>query len=515
MSKSKQRWRYIANKISIRWRLTLVSLGLLTLLLSSLGIIILFTAEQALYSNEGTSLRYEARLAVNSLKNRPLRLADAPGPPPGTFDPITTSVPLKILAQKIASTSDEATILSPDGTIIATGTNAPFTPSTVLLTLTQIKQTLQNDQQGTSYLIQKDVQGKRQIVVLLPLEQNRQTIAILQISRPIDSIDNFMTTLRLILLLGTIGALGIATALTFPLISVALHPLVEMERSSRDIANGALWLRLNTELPNDEIGVLARSFNSMVAQLETAFQQQKRFVADVSHELRTPLTALNGSLEMLLLGADKGDPETTRRLTRGMYAEVQRMHRLVEDLLALTRLDENKLQLRQETVDIQKLTHTLYDQARQLAHGQHITRTIATDIFPARADADKLQQTLLNIIDNALKFTPSTGQVRIVAYNEEPDTIIIEIHDTGKGIPADALPYIFDRFYRVDAARSRSSQQIGGNGLGLAIAKELIEAQGGTIIVQSQMDKGTKVTVRLPAITQPQQNTPPVVNSLL
>ncbi|GLV56574.1 two-component sensor histidine kinase [Dictyobacter sp. S3.2.2.5] len=505
MDKSKKRWRSIANKVSIRWRLTLISLGLLTLLLSALGVIILFTAEQALYSNEATSLRYEARLAVNSLKNHPLRLVDAPGPPAGPLDP-TSDIPLKILAQKIASTSDEATILAPDGTIIATSTNAPFTPSTVLLSFSQVRQTLQNDQQGNNYLIQKDVQGKRQIVVLLPLEQDNETVAILQVGRPIDSIDNFMTTLRLILLLGTIGALGLATALTFPLISVALHPLVDMERSSREIANGALWLRLNTELPNDEIGVLARSFNSMVAQLETAFQQQKRFVADVSHELRTPLTALNGSLEMLLLGADKGNPETTRRLTKGMYAEVQRMHRLVEDLLALTRLDEHKLQFRQETIDIQKFTRTLYDQAQQLAHGQNITRLVAENILPVRADADKLQQTLLNIIDNALKFTPATGQVKIIAYNEEPDTVIIEIQDTGKGIPADALPHIFDRFYRVDSARSRSAQKVGGNGLGLAIAKELIEAQGGNIIVQSQLDKGTTVTLRLPAIPPIQEH---------
>jgi two-component system OmpR family sensor kinase len=355
-------------------------------------------------------------------------------------------------------------------------------------------------------LITKDTQGQRQLVVIVSLAQQNHTLALLQISTPTQDTDDFITTLRLVLLIGGIGALSLATAVTFPLIAAALYPLVEMERTSRRIADGELWLRLNTALPNDEIGDLAESFNQMVARLEKAFQQQERFVANVSHELRTPLTALSGSLEMLLIGADNGDIATSRRLTRGMYAEVQRMHRLVEDLLVLARLDENRIALREDHINLAEIVTRVYDQAQQLAHGQYITYDVNTHSLYAQADTDKLLQVLLIIIDNALKFTTTYGQIEILAYNEGQETIVIEVRDNGRGIPKNDLPHVFERFYRVDQARSRQPQQVGGNGLGLAIAKELIEAQGGTIMLNSDITSGTTVTLRLRAV--PSTDTP-------
>src|SRR2546429_9752443 len=343
-------------------------------------------------------------------------------------------------------------------------------------------------------------QGERQLVVLMPLVSQRHTIAILQLSTPTTTIDEFITTLRFILLFGVISALSLAVALTFPLVGAALRPLVDMERTSRRIAEGALSMRLQTPLTDDEIGHLARSFNQMVAQLETAFKRQKQFVADVSHELRTPLAALSGSLEMLLIGADRGEIEASRRLVHGMYAEVQRMHRLVEDLLVLTRLDEGKMVLREDTINVRTVIDKVYDQAQQLAHGQEILKEIAQDTPPVRADRDRLQQVLLNVVDNALKFTPTDGRVDLLAYKEGQTAAIIEVHDNGKGIPPEALPHVFDRFYRADPARSRLPQSVSGNGLGLAIAKELIEAQGGSISISSTPGEGTTVTIRLRSI---------------
>jgi two-component system OmpR family sensor kinase len=242
----------------------------------------------------------------------------------------------------------------------------------------------------------------------------------------------------------------------------------------------------------------------MVAQLEAAFKNQKQFVADVSHELRTPLAALSGSLEMLLIGADRGDIEASRRLARNMYAEVQRMHRLVEDLLALTRLDEGKIILRKDTINVHTVIDKVYDQAQQLAHGQEIRKEIAPDTPLVCADSDRLQQVLLNVMDNALKFTPIDGQVEIMARKEGQTATIIEVRDTGKGIPAEALPHVFGRFYRADPARSRLPQRVSGNGLGLAIAKELIEAQGGAISIRSTPGQGTTVIIQLQAILDSQ-----------
>jgi two-component system OmpR family sensor kinase len=273
-----------------------------------------------------------------------------------------------------------------------------------------------------------------------------------------------------------------------------------MERASQRIAQGALSLRLEEPPTNDEIGRLARSFNSMVAQLEQAFNQQKQFVADVSHELRTPLTALGGGLEMLLLGADRGDPEASRRLVRGMYAEVERMNRLTQDLLTLTRLDEGRAELALEAVDPQSLLETACEQAEHLAQGQEISCSIAPATRHVRADADRLRQVLLNILDNAIKHTPASGSIRLSAHPAAAGAMVeIEARDTGAGIPAEALPYVFERFYRADPARARASQRSGGTGLGLAIAKGLIEAQGGAISVASEVGVGTTVTIRLPA----------------
>lgn len=487
------------SRIPIRWRLTLISLGLLTLLLGVLGITIAFTAEQALIASESNALHNEARLATDGLKGHPFIVGRSPGPPPG---PPTYNFKFEaaILAQKLDSTTTNAVILSPQGSIIVAYNNFPFTPASATVEPDRVRQFLESGQDSNSHLLVRDTQGKQQLVVLLPLISDHHTIAILQIGSPTASVDSFITTLRLILLLGVLCALCIATVLTFPLIGAALRPLVEMEQTSRRIAEGALSMRLHTPETDDEIGHLAQSFNQMVAQLEAAFRRQKQFVADVSHELRTPLTALSGSLEMLLIGADKGDVEASRRLTRGMYAEVQRMNRMVEDLLSLTRMDERKTVVREDNIQVRTILDKVYDQAQQLARGQEIHCTVEPQLPLVRADSDKLQQVLLNIVDNALKFTPKDGHVELVARSEGQATVIIEVRDTGKGIAAEALPLVFDRFYRADPSRTRLSsypEHRIGSGLGLSIAKELMEAQDGSIAIDSVLGKGTTVTLRL------------------
>ncbi len=487
----------LMNRIPIRWRLTLVSLGLLTLLLSALSVIISLTAEQILLTNEVNVLHNEARLAISGIKDRSFVLSYSffpPDLPPPDFERTAA-----ILASRLTSASTNATILSTNGSILIPGGTLPFTPQAIILQPDRVRQILTTNYQDTNYLLARDAKGKRQLIVLIPLIYDLHMVGILQISTPTAPIDAFLATLRLILLLGVIGTLCLATALTFPLVSMALHPLVDIERTSRHIAQGALSTRIDPPLTNDEIGRLAHSFNRMVAQLETAFQRQKQFVADVSHELRTPLTALSGSLEMLLIGADRGEIEASRRLVHGMYSEVQRMHRLVEDLLVLTQLDTGKIALREDIIHVDTVIDTVCDQAQHLSHGQELRCVVAADIPPIRADKDRLQQVLLNIIDNALKHTFPTDRVDVSAHSEGQDAVVISISDSGQGIPPEALPHVFDRFYRADPSRSRLPQNAGGSGLGLAIAKELIEAQGGTITISSVPGEGTTVTIRFRA----------------
>ncbi|HTI13486.1 MAG TPA: ATP-binding protein [Dictyobacter sp.] len=507
------------NRLSIRWRLTLVSLGLLTILLSGLGFIILFTAEKALLINESVSLRSEVHVSARDLKGQsPLVQADgsiykpsdleimtnpltSPPPPPGPA-PADFAVEGDLLLRQIVTASTDAIILSPSGTKVLVKEDFPWTPATVKLSSKLIQQALLS-KNPNNYIMARDQSGARQLVIVLPITSDHHTVGILELNTPTGpSVDSFVTTLRLVLILGIVGAVSIAVALTFPLIGAALHPLVTMEQTSRRVAEGELYLRMEVPLTDDEIGHLAISFNRMVAQLEAAFQRQKQFVGDVSHELRTPLTALSGSMEMLMIGADRGDIEASRRLARNMYAEVQRMHRLIEDLLALSRLDEQKIAFRKDALDIRPIVEKIYDQAQQLAHDQEISYTIEPGTPFVLADGDRLQQVLLNVVDNAVKFTPPQGKIKISVYRAKPASIRIEIRDTGKGIPPEALPHVFDRFYRVDPSRSRLPKGIGGSGLGLAIAKELIEAQGGSILLKSTLERGTIVTIQLPAAHQ-------------
>jgi two-component system OmpR family sensor kinase len=503
MGQRKRLLRFV-QRIPIRWRLTLVSWGLLALLLISLGFIISSIAQQALVSNQVAVLRNEvvvawkgvARGKGTSRDQRPFELSNVvyqPGPLPPDF--VSAATPL---IQALTGPGTNAVILTPDGShILVADAASPFfsRPSTIRFSPKDVQQIVNS---ATPYVMARDENGVRQLVLFIPLANNFHGIGILEISTPTTPIDNFLIPFRWVLFLGIVGAICLAIALTFPLVGMALRPLVEIERTSRRIALGELSMRIDPVLADDEIGRLADSFNGMVARLETAFQRQKRFVADVSHELRTPLTALSGSLEMLLIGADRGDMEASRRLVHGMYAEVQRMHRMVEDLLALTRLDEGRLTLRKEVVAVDSLLETICEQAAHLTRGQELSSIVEPGLPAIYGDRDRLQQVLLNLVDNAVKFTPPEGRIEMRARKDSQNALLLTISDTGQGIAPEALPHVFDRFYRADPSRSRLPRQAGGSGLGLAIARELIELQGGTIEISSVPGLGTTVTIRFP-----------------
>jgi two-component system, OmpR family, sensor kinase len=476
------------RQIPLRWRLALVSFALLAVLLGALGALISFTEERALITNEAAALYNEGRLA-------------AP-------DHVTST---DLLIHRLAGANTGASILLPDGTDVTPSSSdlvGPVAPAPVTISASDLQRAL-NDQAPDSYtyLIENDTTGHRQLVVLFRVYisspgSTTQTAAVLVLHTLTAPIDHAVAATRFILSIGILVALAIAAALILPLVNTALRPLRAMEQASRRIADGALSLRLEPPPTQDEIGRLALSFNVMVARLEEMFARQKRFVADAAHELRTPLTALGGGLEMLLMGADRGDVEASRRLMRGMYAETERMRRLVEDLLTLTRIDEGRIALRLERIEVEPLIEDVTEQARQLAHGQEVSCTVADGLPPMRADADRIRQVLLNLVENALKFTPAPGQVDLMARPAKDSLgggVALEVHDTGAGIPAEALPHVFDRFYRADPARARRGTQQGGSGLGLAIAKSLVEAQGGTISIASKEGAGTTLTIVLPA----------------
>ncbi|GHO79700.1 hypothetical protein KSD_74710 [Ktedonobacter sp. SOSP1-85] len=497
--------------LPIRWRLALVSFGLFAVLLTALGIIISTTEEKILLANQANILSQETSLAQSQLivtKTAPTQSQII------SFSSMRKEVAVSIVP--IVKGFDQnqnmsVAVLTPEGEVLATNTgNTSISKYRALPAIPLTRSFLQQWLAEKSYKLANDDQGQRQLVILQQIIIWDKTVkttpdndiagykkGLLLLSIPTTTIDQAISITQLTLALGIFIVLCIAAALTLPLISVALRPLRELERVSSLIAMGTLSLRLAEPPTQDEIGRMARAFNSMVARLEATFARQKRFVADVSHELRTPLTGLGGSLEMLLIRADNGDEETRHHLLNGMYREVERMQRLVTELLALTRLDEGYMKPQIDTVPLAPLVTEVCEQVQELLCGQELSSQIPADLPALRADIGQLRRVLLNIVENALKFTPPTGCITIVASREGTEHIRLEIQDTGIGILPKDLPHVFDRFYRADPARTRLSQQIGGNGLGLSIAKDIVEAHRGKIAIRSTPGEGTIVTLWL------------------
>ncbi len=503
-------------RIPLRGRLTLLSLSVLLCLMVALGALISYYEERAMLENQAVALRNEARLAVSAARQAGLPVGLVPPgdePPPAGALPLDIGVGVAFFTTRLAGTATDVAFFTPDGVLVANSDRIPQAPPSALASMGAVRQAATQPYDTSTYLLVTDATNQRQLAALLPIVAEGRTVMVLQIATPTAPIDRAVAETRWMLFLGILGALGIGAVLLPLIVRTALRPLTMIERTTTRISAGELSLRLEEPPTRDEIGRLARAFNHMVARLEAAFARQKRFVADVSHELRTPLTALGGGMEMLLIGAEAGDAETSRRLMRGMYAEVERMRRLVEDLLTLTRLDEGRMRLRLSRIDTGALVSGVCEQARQLAHGQEVTCDVAPELPAIQADADRLRQVLLNVVDNALKFTPAPGRVTVRAWQEE-GAVAIAVEDTGVGIPSEALPHVFERFYRADWARVRAPGQVGGSGLGLAIARSLVTLCGGHIAISSEEGHGTCVTVRFPVAAGEARVTPALDSAL-
>jgi heavy metal sensor kinase len=284
-----------------------------------------------------------------------------------------------------------------------------------------------------------------------------------------------------------------------------------MTTTARRIEAERLAQRLEGEEADDELGRLARTLNEMLARLEAAFAQVRRFSADASHELRTPLTVLKGEIEVALRSPrDSGEYQ---RVLASALEEVESMTRLVDDLLLLSRADAGALRWGAEPVELDRLVEEVAKEGEILGRGKQVRVKIqGLEPLIVQGDGQRLKQLLRNLVDNGVKYTPPGGQVSLAlrAVKRETsnvkrmgseigqaggDLAEITVQDSGIGIPPEALPRIFERFYRVDPARSREA---GGAGLGLCIARTIAEAHGGRIEVQSIPGAGSTFTIVLP-----------------
>jgi two-component system OmpR family sensor kinase len=309
-----------------------------------------------------------------------------------------------------------------------------------------------------------------------------------QIARPLTEQDQHMEVLGSNLLIVGGVAVVVAFGIGWILSGLVLRPVERITQTAHAIgAERDFGRRVDHTGPNDEIGQLATTFNEMLGELQAAYQQQRQFVADVSHELRTPLTTIRGNLG-LLRRQPPVSPEERADILDDVTEESDRLIRLVNDLLALAHAESGR-QLRGEPVRVKPLVEDVCRQARLLDPDRAIICDGVRDVVVV-GDQDALRQVLLILMDNALKHTPGTIAVAAEAVDEQ---VTIRVQDTGPGIKPEELARIFERFYRGEGTLAESNI-----GLGLAIAKALVEAQGGTITVESQSEQGSVFAVALP-----------------
>lgn len=319
-----------------------------------------------------------------------------------------------------------------------------------------------------------------------------QTVFVIVVAQSLQPVNDTLQRLATLLGFGIIGGLLLAFIVGAFLARRALAPIDHMTQSARSISSaGDLTRRLQQPKTRDELGRLAATFNDMLARIEELFRAQQRILADVSHELRSPLTAIRGNLDLLRRGAFEDDQERDASLA-AIDSESARMQRMVQDLLLLAQADAG-VQIQKQIVELDTLLLDVYRHARLTAGGVKVSLG-SEDQAQVLGDPDRLKQLFTNLVDNAIKYTPSGGEVTL-SLERDTQWVRVAVKDTGAGIPEQDLPKIFDRFYRIDKARSRED---GGTGLGLSIVKWIVDAHDGCIDVKSELGKGSTFTVSLP-----------------
>lgn len=340
-------------------------------------------------------------------------------------------------------------------------------------------------------------------LIALPEEQ---LVGYLQLARTMETVELAQSMLLGFLMIGGVLAIGVAAAIGYMAAGAALRPLDQVTETAERITKADdLSRRIpQTSAPSDEVGRLIVAFNETLERLEALFETQRRFLADVSHELRTPLTAMRGNVD-LIQQTGEADDETLEVIS----SEVDRMTRMVRDLLLLAQAETGKLPLAQDVVELDTLTLEVFQQAKVLTQEKLNVSLGREDQARVLGDRDRLKQVMLNLTANAIEHTGEGGSVVIEIMCDGPWACFV-VNDTGPGIPEEKLPNIFERFYRIDPSRARKAS--GGTGLGLSIAYWITRSHGGNIEVESKMGVGSTFTMRLPRIIDNEGQSDSVLN---
>lgn len=330
--------------------------------------------------------------------------------------------------------------------------------------------------------------GARVRIMASPLQLWNQTLLV-EVGQPLKHIDATMSQVRWALLGTILAALALATISGGILVRRALAPVVGITRTAQRIESSSdLSQRVGYNGPMDEIGQLATTFDHMIEHLDRGFESQRHFLADASHDLRSPLTVLQGNLDLLKRNLGREDRQES---LRAMEAEIHRMSKTVDDLLLLAEVESGHIE-RRETIPLKEILLEGLERGQRLDGNRRIAIGRHEDLSVS-GDADRLKRALGNLVDNAISYTQEGGTITLSLF-QDGDWARLEVADTGVGIAPEHLPLVFDRFYKIEKARSRAG---GGGGLGLAIVKSIVEQHGGKVTAISEPGNGSTFTVWL------------------
>jgi two-component system, OmpR family, sensor kinase len=472
---------------SLRWRLTLFYLGLLGALLLLGGVAQYFAAREVLFRTNADVLTSEYKAVLTAFRRQNA------GRPATALRALVLS---RNFSAELASRHTTAAIFDLNGGRVA-WTGSALTPNQEPPTLTTQEYLDAARSRPKPYYLAQASDGTTSLAVLSVISNGSRPLAIAQLSIPTDEIDQALRADRLLDVIGSLLVLLIAVLLSPLIVGRALRPLEQVSETAGALAAGDYRQRVAVPNTNDEIGKLATTFNQMAAGIEQAFQvrreseeKMRHFLADASHELRTPLTAIAGYIDVLSRRREV-DQETLQASLSAMQLESQRMTRLVNDLLTLTRFESGRPPARQR-LQLAGFVNQTLDELALRDQGVPERRDLATGIA-VEADPEALRQVLRNLAQNAVKYAPGAEQ-RWSVFSAD-GSAAIQLEDAGPGIAPQDLPHVFERFYRGEKARDRET---GGSGLGLAIARSIIDAHGGRIEARSEPGKGATFTAWLP-----------------
>lgn len=455
------------TRVPIRWRLTLWYAGFFTVALLLLGGALHVGLRDRLYETLDEQVAAQEAIAQAAIQLDDAELG---------------------LVRNLTLLDDDAFIrlLDLDGDIVAQRGEefyaVPIAPAAFVEGLS-----------GSTSISTVEVDDDMLRLMTTPVRQDNRVVGVLHVGLESDDVEETLDDVLSLLTIAAPIVLVLAIGGGYLLAGRALAPVTAITNLAGRISERDLHARLDLDLPDDEIGRLARTFNGMLARIENGFERERRFTGDAAHELRTPLGLMRSQVDLAL--ARPRSAAAYREALQGFDTDLERLIKLVGSLLTLARADTGQLSVERAPFDLEETIGLVLEQYEPVATEHGITLQNQASAALLVADEGLLIQVLVNLLDNAITHTPTGGRVT-VGCERAADQVRLWVVDTGSGIAPEHREWVFDRFYRVDTGRAR---EVGGTGLGLAITKVIVEAHGGTIFLSDQAEPGTHVELVLPA----------------